>query len=415
MKTPRAAVAEILEHITRRPTEQISLTDALDRVLAEDVSSPIDLPPWDNSAMDGYAVRTDDLPPAPPVELSIIEEIPAGKFPQQSLETGQCARIFTGAPIPKGADGVIRQEDTTRLDGGRVRINDLRDRGRNVRPAGEDVRKGNLVLPAGSPIGPSEQGLLASVAAFDVSVYRRPIVAILGSGDEIAEAHERDAVLAGRKIASSNTYTLVSLVHRAGGIARNLGITKDDPDELRHRLLEAKKADFVITTGGVSVGEHDFLHEVLQSLDVDQKFWKIRMRPGAPVAFGLVGQLGGVPWLGLPGNPVSTMVTFELFARPAIRKMQGLTKLFRHVTSVSVGEPISLGAPLRHFLRVRLSGEDTMPAVRLTGAQGSGLLTSMVQADALLVVPEDRTEVQTGDVLEAIVLEDHRHVTECPW
>jgi molybdopterin molybdotransferase len=415
VKTPRTAIAEILEHITRRPAQQISLTDALDRVLAEGVSSPIDLPPWDNSAMDGYAVRTHDLPPVPPVELEIIEEIPAGTFPQKPLEAGQCARIFTGAPIPKGADGVIRQEDTTRLDEGRVRINDLRDGGRNVRPVGEDVRKGDVVLPAGSPIGPSEQGLLASVAAFDVSAYRRPIVAILGSGDEIAEAHERDAVLAGRKIASSNTYTLVSLVQRAGGIARNLGVAKDDPDELRRRLLEAKGADFVITTGGISVGEHDFLHEVLQALDVDQKFWKIRMRPGAPVAFGVVGQLGGMPWLGLPGNPVSTMVTFELFARPAIRKMRGLTKLFRDVTSVSVGDPISLGSPLRHFLRVKISDDGVVPAVRLTGAQGSGLLTSMVQADALLIVPEDRAEVQTGEVLEAIVLEDHRHVAECPW
>ncbi|MCZ6915176.1 MAG: molybdopterin molybdotransferase MoeA [Gemmatimonadetes bacterium] len=415
METPSSAVAKILEHIDPRPVEPVSVAEALDFVLAEDISSPIDLPPWDNSAMDGYAVRSGDLPPDPPAELEIIEEIPAGAFPQSPLGAGQCARIFTGAPVPEGADGVIRQEDTTRLDETRVRIDDLRDAGRHIRFAGEDVRKGDVVLAAGSVIGPAAQGLLASIAALDVPVHGKPVVAILGSGDEIAAVHERDAVLEGRKIASSNTYTLVSLVRRAGGIPRDLGIAKDDPDELRHRLLEAAGADLVLTTGGISVGEHDFLHEVLRALDVDQKFWKIRMRPGAPVAFGLIGQLDGLPWLGLPGNPVSTMVTFELLARPAIRKMLGHSKLFRAVTNVSVGEPISLGPPLQHFLRVTLSGENATPAARLTGSQGSGLLTSMVRADALLVVPEDRPEVQTGEVLQAIVLEDHRHVAECPW
>jgi molybdopterin molybdotransferase len=387
----------------------------LDRVLADDIVSPVNLPHWDNSAMDGYAVPSSDVTGAPPHELDIIEEIPAGTFPTKVVGAGQCARIFTGAPTPQGSDCVIRQEDTTRLSETRVRIDNVRDVGRNVRPLGEDVRRGDTVLREGTPLGPAQLGVLASVACFDVPVYRKPVVAILGSGDEIADVDERDAIVDGRKIASSNTYTLTALVERAGGDALNLGIAKDDPNELRSRLLDAEPADLVVTTAGISVGEHDYLHQVLEELRIDKKFWRIQMRPGAPVGFGLIGEVGGLPWIGLPGNPVSTMVTFELFVRPAIRKMLGYTAVFRRPTPVVVGEPITLGPSLRHFLRVKLTGEPGGLTAHLTGPQGSGILSSMVHADALMIVPEDKPQVCVGEILNAIVLDSSRHVEECPW
>ena len=415
METPRSAANKILADIAALPAEQVALADSLDRVLTADVVSPLDLPPWDNSAMDGYAVRSEDLSGEGPHELEIVEEIPAGAFPSRELQAGQCARIFTGAPIPRGADGVIRQEDTTRLNEIRVRIEDSRDTGRNVRRKGEDVRAGATVLPAGTQLRPAQLGMLASIAEFNPSVFRRPVVAILGSGDEIADSDEREAILEGRKIASSNTYALMSLISDAGGEPLNLGIARDNPADLRERLMKAARADLVITTAGISVGEHDFLLEVLEQLQVERRFWKIRMRPGAPVGFGLVGALDGLPWIGLPGNPVSTMVTFELFARPAIRRMMGHRRLFRRLTEVTTAEAITLGPALRYFLRVTLTEESDCVMARLTGAQGSGILSSMVQADALLIVPEDQSHVDAGETVKAIVLNDARHVEECPW
>ena len=417
METPDSAANKILNDISVLPVERIPLTDALDLILAEDMVSPVNLPHWDNSAMDGYAVRSRDLTQDAPCELEIIEEIPAGAFPRCELAAGQCARIFTGAPIPRGADTVIRQEDTTRRDETHVVIEDLRDVGRNVRPMAEDVREGETVLSAGTQLGPAELGMLAAIAQFDAPVFRRPVVAILGSGDEIADVDERDAILEGRKIATSNTYTLVSLIKRAGAEPLNLGVAKDDPEDVQRRILDAKNADLIVTTAGVSVGEHDFLHQVLEQLEVKRRFWRISMRPGAPVAFGLIGALEGLPWIGLPGNPVSTMVTFELFARPAIRKMLGHTLLFRHLTPVTVGEAVTLGPPLRHFLRVKLSGggDGVDQSAHLTGAQGSGVLSSMVLADALMIVREDKAQLDVGEKLSAIVLNDPRHVEQCPW
>ncbi len=415
MHTPTSAATDILSQISALPSQDVQLPDALDRVLAADVVSPVNLPHWDNSAMDGYALRSTDIAGNPPHELEIIEEIPAGTFPSKEVGAGQAARIFTGAPTPRGVDTVVRQEDTTRLSDKRVRIDDTRDAGRHIRPLGEDVREGETVLRAGTPLGPAQLGMLASVAHFDVTVHRKPLVAILGSGDEIADADERDAIVGGKKIASSNTYTLAALIQHAGAETVNLGIAKDDPADLRSRLLEAAPADLAVTTAGISVGEHDFLHQVLEELNLERRFWRIRMRPGAPVGFGLIGDLDGLPWIGLPGNPVSAMVTFELFVRPAIRKMLGHTAVFRSVTPVIAADPITLGAPLRHFLRVKLTEEDGNLMARLTGAQGSGILKSMVHAHALLIVPEDKPEVQPGDVLNAIVLDDHRHVEECPW
>ena len=409
--TPEQAAREILSAVGVLDAESVPLPAALGRVLAAPVVAPFDLPRWDNAAMDGYAVRSEDLPVAG-TTLAVVEEIAAGRFPERALGPDECARIFTGAPIPRGADGVIRQEDATRLDARTVRIEDLRDAGRNVRRRGEDIAEGARVLEPGAELGPAQIGVLASLACAAVEVHRRPRVAILGTGDEIATLDERDEIIAGTKIASSNSYTMAAMAAQAGAEVVDLGIARDDPEALRERLALAADADLIVTSGGMSVGEHDYLRALLQGTDAALLFWRLRMRPGAPVGFG---RYGGVPWIGLPGNPVSTMVTFELFVRPAIRKLSGHRRLFRRSTPVRLAEPVSTNAPLRHFLRVKVESEGGTLVARLTGPQGSGILSSMAKADALLVVPEDRQRVDAGETLPAILLDEPVHVTEPPY
>ncbi len=409
---PAEAAAAILDDVAPLEPVDVPLDQALGTVLADDVVSPIDIPAWDNSAMDGYAVRAADLRDTLPVQLDVVEEIPAGAFPTQSIRPGTCARIFTGAAVPTGADTVIRQEDTTALDGKRVAINQGRDLNRNVRPRGEDVQSGDVVLTRGTELGPAQLGVLASIAAREVSVYRTPTVAVLATGDEIAELDEYEAILAGKKVASSNSYTLRSMIQQTGARYDYLGIAKDDPQDLRDRIVSAFGADLLITSAGVSVGEHDYLRPVLEDLGAILKFWRIRMRPGAPVGFGVVNAL---PWIGLPGNPVSTMVTFELFVRPAIRKMQGHAALFRRTIKATVTEPIATQAPLRHFLRAVVTEGPNGYEARLTGPQGSGILTSMIRANAFLIVPEDRQNVPAGEVLDAMMFGEPVHVEDAPY
>ena len=411
MLTPREAARTVLSDLHPLAPERVSLSSALGRLLAADVVSPIDLPPWNNTAMDGYAARGADLQ-SPGVELRVLEVVHAGRFPSKPVGPGECTRIFTGAPMPEGADGVVRQEDTTALGETRVRIDKVRDAGKNVRHRGEDLRKDSVVLGRGTPLEPAELGVLASIAEREIAVYRRPRVAFMGSGDEIAELDEREAILAGKKIASSNSYTLDAMIRRAGAEPLNLGIARDDPADVRQKLSGASSADLLVTSAGVSVGEHDHLRAVFEEMGGTVTFWRIRMRPGAPVGFG---KLGGVPWIGLPGNPVSTMVTFELFVRPAIRRMLGYTGLFRRTVPVRVEEPIRLGPPLKHFLRAVVTERDGERTARLTGPQGSGILTSMVLANALLIVPEDQRTVEAGVRLEAIMLEEPMHVEEPPY
>jgi molybdopterin molybdotransferase len=405
------AARRILREVRRQPPLRVPLDDALDSVLAEDVVSPMDLPAWRNSAMDGYAARSEDVRGATaecPVRLRVIEELPAGRFPTRTIGPGETSRVFTGAPVPEGADGVVRQEDTD-LGRDTVAIFKDRDAGVNVRPAGEDIRRGSTVLRTGDSLGPAALGVLASLAVAHPLVYRRPRVAILASGDEIADVNSPEEILGGSKVASSNTHTLVALVRRAGGVPVNLGIARDTPDSLREHLQRALDCDLVITTAGVSVGEHDYVRTVLDELGAEQRFWRVRMRPGAPLGFGL---LGPAPWIGLPGNPVSTMVTFELFARPAIRAMCGHTLPFRSARRVRLAEPISLKPKLQHFLRAVIQENRGATEARLTGPQGSGILTSMLRADALLVIPEGQFETPAGAEVQAIMLDDPVHQAE---
>jgi molybdopterin molybdotransferase len=410
MLTPTEAARLMLEPCAPLDAARLPLKQALDLVLAEDVVSPIDLPAWDNSAMDGYALRAADVAGATRERRKTLRVVETSVAPGG----GAATRIFTGAPIPAGADSVIRQEDTEPLPDGRVAVFDDRDAGRNVRHRGEDIRRGDLVLAAGTALGPAQLGVLASIAHGTPLVHRQPRVAFMGSGDEIVDLDRAADILAGRKIATSNSYTLFGMIRRAGGVPVDLGLARDTKESLRAHLAAVAGADLLVTTAGMSVGEHDLVREVLAELGCDMKLWRIRMRPGAPLGFGL---LGGTPWIGLPGNPVSTMVTFELFVRPVIRRLLGHPLPFRRTVTVRVGEPITLGLRLRHFLRavVEPEGPDGALTARLTGPQGSGILTSMARANALLIVPEDRAAVAAGETLPALVLDDPRHVAEPPF
>jgi len=400
------ASARILAGIHPLSVERVPLLDAVGRVLASPVSAPLTIPAWDNSAMDGYAVRADDIASASvesPVSLRVLETIAAGAFPSHNVEPGTAIRIMTGAPMPDGADSVVRVEDT---DGGTtsVEIRSTRDTHRNVRRRGEDIASGTTILECGTPLGAAQIGVLASVGAASVDVYRRPRVAFMASGDEIVDLDRFAEAIEGKKIVTSNSYTLHTMIRGAGAEPVNLGIARDDPDDLRERIERAAGCDLLITSAGISAGEYDYIRTVLAELGVTLDVWKVRMRPGAPLGFGW---LRGMPWIGLPGNPVSTMVTFELFVRPMLRRMLGHTRLFRRPVAVTLEEPVTIGAKLTHFLRAIVSvREDGSLTARLTGPQGSGILTSMAHANALLIVPEDRARVEAGEVLHALPIAD---------
>jgi len=388
------------------PVEDVALLDALDRVLAESVDSPVLLPPHTNSAMDGYAVRAEDVrgaSKAAPKRLRIIEELPAGRLPTKPIAAGECSRIFTGAALPEGCDGVIRQEDTTREGDVAVFLDD-RDAGRNFRLAGEDLQKGARVFEPGTLLEAAQLGVLASMARSRVTVHRRARVAILASGDEIADLDKAAAILAGEKIASSNSYTLNALVRDAGGVPVMLGIAKDTlPSMKEHFERGIREADIIVSTAGVSVGEHDFVRDALEALGATMDFWRVSMRPGSPLGFARVG---GKPWIGLPGNPVSTMVCFELFVRPALRRMQGHRSLHRRTVQVRMDDTAKTPGRLTHFLRGIIRDDGGTLKAKLTGPQGSGILTSMAKANALLVIPEGRDAVLPGETVTAILLGD---------
>lgn len=412
MLSPAEAARTILSSVGPEAVEHVPLIDSLGRILASDIVSPIDIPQRDNSAMDGYAVRSEDVRGNCPVELHVIDEVPAGAVPDKPIDKGQCSRIFTGAPIPTGADGVTRQEYATRISDTVVRIDKDSDASGNIRPAGEDMRRGAVVMSSGTELKPAHLGLLASVARDPVPVYRRPRIGVMTSGDEIADLDEKEAILNGSKIGSSNTYTLLSAIKQAGGMPVPLGIAKDDPEDIRARMSLSADLDMLVTSGGVSVGEHDHLKNVFEELGGELKFWRIKMRPGKPVAFGV---LNGCPWIGLPGNPVSTMVTFELLVRPAIRKMLGLANPYRGTVPVRISEAYRSGTSRRDFVRATVEQCNGKLTASVTGSQGSGILTSMAKANALVIVPSGMQEVAEGETLQAILLDGSVYVEDAPY
>jgi molybdopterin molybdotransferase len=405
MLTVTEASERIMAEIRQLDAESVPLRRALGRVCAEDISATVTMPPWSNSSMDGYAVRSADITPVMSgkrVTLSVVATIAAGEFAPRPLKRGEAMRIMTGAPVPEGADSVIRKEHT---DGGKkkVEIREAIDVWKNIRPAGEDYQRGDVLAKRGAAIRPALLGVLASSGVSKVRAFRRPRVAIISSGDELVDIDKFDEVVAQRRIVSSNSYTLEALTRVAGGIPVDLGIAADTKASLKRKLEGARDCDLILTSAGVSVGDLDHTRNVFEELGGEQKFWKVKMRPGAPLAFGM---LKDIPWLGVSGNPVSAMVSFELFVRPALRKMQGHAALFRRTITVTLEEEVKIGARLTHFLRavVRRTNDGTLVA-RLTGQQSSGMLTSMVKANALLIVPETSPKVAPGSQLHALMLD----------
>lgn len=388
----------IFQSIAVLGSESVRLEQSLGRVLAEDIHANRDLPPYDVSAMDGFALRSSDLANAPAI-LEIIEDIKAGDIPQKSLQLGQCARIMTGAPIPVGADAVIRVEDTQEVSANRVQINKSIKPGNDVRPQGENMKDGQVVLTAGTEITPGVIGVLATVKAAQLKVYRRPRVAILSTGNELEAI---DAPVDLLKIPNSNSYALMAQVQALGIEPVLLGIARDDPMELEQFLKRGLDYDVLLVSGGTSVGVHDYVRPTIEKLGVQMKFWRVAMKPGHPLAFGTTDKTAV---FGLPGNPVSSMVCVEEFVVPALRSMMGNVCLYRRTVTAKLAHAVKFRPGRTEFIRVQLTHEETGYVASSTGTQSSGVLLSMARAHGLLVVPADSKGLVEGEQVTVQLLD----------
>jgi len=396
------ALEQVLKEFHPLEPERVPILQALGRVLAEDVHADADIPPYANSSMDGYAVLAADTAGASretPTHLHVVDELAAGYVSETVVTSGTAIRIMTGAPIPPGADAIVQVEET-RTVGERVEVFTTVQVGQFIRPAGEDVHRGERVLSQGTLVRPQEVGMLATLGHKAASVIRRPRVAILATGDEVVAI---DAPLAPGKIRNANSYSNAAQVIRYGGIPILLGIARDRERELTEKIRAglAQGVDLFLTSGGVSVGDFDLVKKVLAA-EGEINFWRVRMKPGKPLAFG---HIGGVPVLGLPGNPVSVMVSFEMFARPALLKMQGRTDWERPVVAATLMNAVTHKDSRRHYLRARIEAQDGEYRAYLTGEQGSGILSSMVKANGLAIIPEEWTHAPAGARVQAIPLD----------
>lgn len=398
MLTVERALERILADVPPMGVEEVPLADAHGRVLAEDLRSVVDVPPWDNSAMDGYAVRAADTANEADgeVALRLLETVGAGAVGTQPVVAGSATVIMTGAPVPAGADAVVPVEDTDGAREGLVRVRGRARPGQHVRRRGEDVRAGEVVLTAGARLGPAAVGLAASVGSAALRVRRRPVVAILSTGDEVVPPGHP---LRPGQIWSSNNASLTGLVIEAGGVPLDLGNVVDDLDATVAALLRAiEQADVVVTTGGVSVGHYDVVKDAFGRVGAAIDFWKVRMKPGKPLAFGRIGQGGrSVPLFGLPGNPVSCMVNFLEFVRPWLRTALGDPRPYLPVVEATLADEVRDGPGRARLLRVRLEPGPEGLVARSTGSQSSGVLTSMVRGDGLLLLGPDAPAPMAGD------------------
>lgn len=404
------ALEIILSKTKRLEAASVPLTESLGKVLAEDIVSDDNIPPFANSAMDGYAVVAADTAIASeeePVELKVLEDQPAGTVATQSVTGGTAIRIMTGAPLPDGADAVVQVENTIsgkdeRVRHGFAKILKPVKAAENVRKAGEDVKRGETVLKAGAELGPAALGLLASLGHPEVRVFRQVRVAIITTGDELLEV---DQPLEPGKIRNSNAYSLYAQVVQAGAIPLKSGISVDTKDALTRLLKKAfSEADVVLTTGGVSVGDYDLVKDVLEEVGAKQEFWRVAQKPGKPFGFWTYGTKS---IFGLPGNPVATMVCFEEYVRPAIKKMMGAGKLFRPEVEAFAENDIKKKPGRLHFIRVIVSKRGVGYYASSTGPQGSGILRSMVLANGLALIPADSTFVKAGEKVKV-------HLTDQP-
>ena len=380
----------VLQHSAPLGTETLDLLQSLGRVLAQEVRSNRDHPPYDVSAMDGYAVRAADLAGVP-VRLAVTADIKAGDLPSVALSAGQCARIMTGAKIPHGADAVIRVEDMQEIESGTVQINISAEAGRDIRQRGESLAEGAVVLSAGTGITPGVLGILAMVKYAEVQVQRRPRVAILSSGDELEGLHDP---FDPDKIPDANSYALMAQVQALDIEPVLLGIARDDPAELRRKLEQGLQYDVLLVSGGTSVGVHDFVRPTLETLGVRMHFWRVQMRPGHPAAFGTTATCRVFC---LPGNPVASMVSFEQVVAPALRRMLGHARLYRRTLQARLTQALRHRPGNLEFVRVTLNRDAQGYLATPTGSQSSGVLLSMARADGLLVVPEESEGLAAGD------------------
>lgn len=382
--------------------EENALINSLNRVCAENVTASITVPPWDNSAMDGFAVKISDVESASEssgIKLKVKADIPAGSFYSGIIRKGECARIMTGAPVPEGAEAVVMREYADD-SGDEVILKRSVAKGENIRKKGEDINIGDIVVPEGKTITSADIGVMASVQASKISVYKNPVVAILSTGDELVDIDEE---IKPGKIVTSNNYALEAQIIESGALPLQMGIIKDNRKVLRRAVEKAGTADIILTTGGVSVGDYDFVKEVLGELGFDKKFWKVAQKPGKPLLFGTMGKSFV---FGLPGNPTATMLCFELYVRPVIRKFQGFTKIQRKKIRAEALEDINKKAGRTHFIRVITENKDGKYFFRTTGAQGSGILTSMSKANSIAVVDRNATLLKKGECADVILIDE---------
>ena len=409
------ALERILTAAEPLSQEEIPLEECVGRALAQDAFATATLPPWDNSAMDGYAVRYEDLvgaQPASPVVLRVIGEIRAGGAALGTLRRGEAVRIMTGAPVPQGADAIVRVEDTDaeKSTPGQVEILTSPSPGKAIRPGGQDMSEGEKLLGAGTCLGPGQIGLLAATGSTKVRVHRRPRVAVLSNGDEIAPVSEFHRVRSGEAIPETNGPTLSAAVRSAGGIPLPLGIARDTPESIIEKVNEARrrKADVLVTSGGASMGEHDLFKRVLDGIGFKLDFWRVKMRPGTPFSFGFLtdDEAPLLPVFGLPGNPASSFVTFQVLCRPFLLKIAGHGRIHRPVLLARAGETFRSPVHLTFFFRVKFRGDPASPEVMGTGSQTSGLVRGQGLAQGLAVVPEGVEEIREGETIRVILLDD---------